>query len=264
MSSHRSHVARCVALGSTVDPLHGLISLGLVDWDGRNQLADSAIDGMCLAAILAEQLLTLHEEVVLKVSTLARQAQTLASSLDLLTTFHSERLGRLESRCFEMDREMGEMRVQMMELELAWERRDVPSSSSYVSVEDAGEEGDVMVGERMEEEKEVETYEDGLWSPNSSDCAILALVPDAPAFPLPSSELEGSRRDAAAYNHAVTTDTVTATSLANCGDSIGHGLDAPTDVTGSLHAVPSTVMTDFHPAPPSITILSGSCQGHWP
>ncbi|KAF9642756.1 hypothetical protein BDM02DRAFT_3192726 [Thelephora ganbajun] len=97
MSSLRSHVARRFTLRSTVDPIHTLISLGLTDWDGRNSAADSAIDGICLAATLAECLLTLHEGMVLEVSTLARQAQTLASSLDLLTTFHSERLGRLKS-----------------------------------------------------------------------------------------------------------------------------------------------------------------------
>ncbi|KAF9642217.1 hypothetical protein BDM02DRAFT_3193673 [Thelephora ganbajun] len=112
-----------------MDLLHGLISLGLINWDGCNQAADSAIDGMRLAATLAERLLTLHKEVVLEVSTLARQAQMLASSLDLLTTFHSERLGRLKSCCFEMDHEMGEMWVRMMELELTWERRDQQSSS---------------------------------------------------------------------------------------------------------------------------------------
>ncbi|KAF9643820.1 hypothetical protein BDM02DRAFT_3191154 [Thelephora ganbajun] len=176
MSSHRSHVARHASLGSTVDPLHGLISLGLVDWDGRNQLADSAIDGMRLAATLAERLLTLHEGLALEVSTLARQAQTLASSLDLLTAFHSERSGRLESRCFEMDREMGEMRVRMMELELAWERRDQPQSSGYVSLEES-------VGEGVGEE-EMEVGGEGLWSPNSSDHAVLALIPDASAFPV--------------------------------------------------------------------------------
>ncbi|KAF9643234.1 hypothetical protein BDM02DRAFT_3132565 [Thelephora ganbajun] len=120
--------------------------------------------------------------MVLEVSTLARQAQTLASSLDLLTTFHSERLGCLESRCFEMDQEMREMRVWMMELELAWEQRDQPSSSGYVSLEDAAGEGDIMVEEGVEEE-ELRVDEEGMWSPNSSDCAVLALIPDASAFP---------------------------------------------------------------------------------
>ncbi|KAF9643408.1 hypothetical protein BDM02DRAFT_3191682 [Thelephora ganbajun] len=105
-----------------MDPIHHLISLGLANWEGCNLTADSAIDGLHLATTLAEWLLTLHEGVVLNISTLTHQAHTLASSLDLLTTFHSERLGRLESCCFEMDREMGEMWVQMMELELAWEQ----------------------------------------------------------------------------------------------------------------------------------------------
>ncbi|KAF9642803.1 hypothetical protein BDM02DRAFT_3192660, partial [Thelephora ganbajun] len=246
MSSHRSHVACHAALGSTVDPLHGLISLGLVDWDGRNQAADSAVDGLHLATTLAERLLTLHEGVVLEisslarqgqalassldllivahnerlgrlesrcfeqerelgelrvrmlelelaweqwefqassgyasvVSTLARQAQTLASSLDLLTSFHSKRLGRLKSHCFEMDREMGELRVQMMELELAWEQRNEPSSSGYISLEDGVVVEEGVVGEEME------MGEEGLWSPTSSDRAILALVPDAPAMEL--------------------------------------------------------------------------------
>ncbi|KAF9642305.1 hypothetical protein BDM02DRAFT_3133175 [Thelephora ganbajun] len=167
------------ALGSTVDPLHGLISLGLVDWDGRNQLADSAIDGMRLAATLAERLLTLHEGLALEVSTLARQAQMLASSLDLVTTAHNERLGRLESRCFEQERELGEMRVRMLELELAWERMEFrASSSSYVSADGEGEasmEGGV--------EEEVDMGEEGLWSPNSSDRAVLALVPNSSTFP---------------------------------------------------------------------------------
>ncbi|KAF9644360.1 hypothetical protein BDM02DRAFT_3190689 [Thelephora ganbajun] len=131
---------------------------------------------------MAKRLLTLHEGMVLEASTLAHQAQTLASSLDLLTTFHSERLGCLESRCFEMDQEMWEMWVRMMELELAWERRDQPLSSGYVSLEDAVGEGEVVVEERTEEE-EVEMNEEGLWSLNSSDRAVLALVPDNLAFP---------------------------------------------------------------------------------
>ncbi|KAF9642418.1 hypothetical protein BDM02DRAFT_3193309 [Thelephora ganbajun] len=134
MSSHRSHVVRRATLGSVVDPLHGLISLGLVDWDGRNQLADSAIDGMRLAASLAERLLTLHEGLALEVSTLARQAQTLASSLDLLVAAHTERLGRLEGRCFDQEQELGEMRVRMLELELAWERMAFQASSSGRSI----------------------------------------------------------------------------------------------------------------------------------
>ncbi|KAF9648384.1 hypothetical protein BDM02DRAFT_3129084 [Thelephora ganbajun] len=169
MSSHRSHVARRAALGSTVDPLHGLISLGLINWDGRNQLADSAVNGMHLATVLAKWLLTLHEEVVLEVSTLARQ--------------------------------MGEMRVWMMELELAWERMEFQTLSlGYISAggEEVGlvEEGieeevveeevglDEGVEEGLEEgEEEVEMGEEGLWSPNSSDRAILALVPDSSVFP---------------------------------------------------------------------------------
>ncbi|KAF9642123.1 hypothetical protein BDM02DRAFT_3133310 [Thelephora ganbajun] len=184
MSSHRSHVARRASLGSTVDPLHGLISLGLVDWDGRNQMADSAIDGTRLAAALAERLLTLHEGVALEVSTLARQAQMLASSLDLVTTTHNERLGRLESRCFDQERELGEMRVRMLELELAWERMEFRmSSSGYVSA--PGEEVALMEEGEEEErvEEEVDMGEEGLWSPNSSDRAVLALVPDSSVFP---------------------------------------------------------------------------------
>ncbi|KAF9642579.1 hypothetical protein BDM02DRAFT_3193002 [Thelephora ganbajun] len=165
-----------------MDPIHHLISLGLADWEGRNLVADSAVDGLRLATTLAKRLLTLHEGVVLDVSTLARQAQTLASSLDLLTTFHSKRLGCLESRCFEMDREMGEMRVRMMELELAWEQRDQLLSSGYISLEDAVREDGVVVEEGVEEE-EMEIGEEDLWSPNSSDCAVLALVLDASALP---------------------------------------------------------------------------------
>ncbi|KAF9643519.1 hypothetical protein BDM02DRAFT_3191505 [Thelephora ganbajun] len=151
MSSHRSHVACRAALGSTVDPLHGLISLGLVDWDGHNQLADSAIDGMRLAATLSERLLTCHEGLALEVSTLARQAQTLASSLDLLVAAHNERLGRLEGRCFDQERELGELRVRMLELELAWEQREFQASSGYAS---AVGEGVVMGEEEVVEQQE--------------------------------------------------------------------------------------------------------------
>ncbi|KAF9642312.1 hypothetical protein BDM02DRAFT_3193505 [Thelephora ganbajun] len=177
MSLHRSHIARHAALGSTVDPLHGLISLGLVDWDGCNQVADSAIDGIRLAATLAEWLLTLHEGVAL-------EAQMLASSLDLVTVAHNERLGRLESHCFEQEQELGEMRVRMLELELAWERQEFQVSSGYASA--VGEEA-ALVEEGMEEgrveEEELMEGEDGLWSPNSSDRAVLALMPDSFVFP---------------------------------------------------------------------------------
>ncbi|KAF9642548.1 hypothetical protein BDM02DRAFT_3133013 [Thelephora ganbajun] len=82
----------------------------------------------------------------------------LASSLDLVTVAHNERLGRLESRCFEQERELGELRVRMLELELAWEQRELPASSGYISA--AGEEVVVEegVGERVaEEEIEMET-----------------------------------------------------------------------------------------------------------
>ncbi|KAF9644363.1 hypothetical protein BDM02DRAFT_3190694 [Thelephora ganbajun] len=182
MSSLRSHIAHHAALRSTEDPLYHLISLGLANWEGRNLVADSVVDGLHLAATLAERLLTLHKGMVLKISTLAHQAQTLASSLDLLTTFHSERLGHLESRCFEMDWEMGEMRVRMMELEMAWEQQDLPSSLGYISLEEVVEESEVLVEGRVEEE-ELGMDEEGLWSPNSSDHAILALIPDASAFP---------------------------------------------------------------------------------
>ncbi|KAF9642238.1 hypothetical protein BDM02DRAFT_3193622 [Thelephora ganbajun] len=72
------------------------------------------------------------------------------------------------------------------ELELAWEQMEFRASSGYASAvgeEVASREGGVEE-ERVEEEEEVEMGEEGLWSPNSSDRAILALVPDAPAFPV--------------------------------------------------------------------------------
>ncbi|KAF9642268.1 hypothetical protein BDM02DRAFT_3133202 [Thelephora ganbajun] len=57
-----------------------------------------------------------------------------------------------------------------------------PASSGYVSA--AGEEVVVEegVGERVAEE-EIEMDEEGLWSPSSSDRAVLALIPDSSAFP---------------------------------------------------------------------------------
>ncbi|KAF9650359.1 hypothetical protein BDM02DRAFT_3185398 [Thelephora ganbajun] len=183
MSSLQSHVACHAALGSTRDPLMSLISLGLADWDGRNLLSNASIDSVCLAAALAERLLTLHEGVSLEVSTLARQAQQLMSSLDLLTTFHSKRLGHLEGWCFELDQELGEMWVHMMELELAWERCDVQISLGYVSVEDGIEDGDVIVEEGGGGGDTIKLDEEHLWSPSSSDCAILALIPEASVFP---------------------------------------------------------------------------------
>ncbi|KAF9645702.1 hypothetical protein BDM02DRAFT_3189490 [Thelephora ganbajun] len=77
------------------------------------------------------------------------------------------------------------MRVWMLELELAWERMEFQASSSgYVS---AGGEEAALAEEGMEEERieeEDDMGEEGLWSPNSSDRAVLALVPDAPAFPV--------------------------------------------------------------------------------
>ncbi|KAF9642615.1 hypothetical protein BDM02DRAFT_3192935 [Thelephora ganbajun] len=183
MSSLHSHVGRCAALGSTCDPLMSLISLGLTDWDGRNLLSNTSIDGVRLAVALAKCLLTLHEGVVLEVSTLACQVQQLVSSLDLLITFHSERLGRLEGRCFELDWELGELQVHMMELELAWEWWDAQVSLEYVSVEDGIEDGDVVVEEGGGGGDIIELDEERLWSPSSSNCAVLALVPDTFIFP---------------------------------------------------------------------------------
>ncbi|KAF9643037.1 hypothetical protein BDM02DRAFT_3132696 [Thelephora ganbajun] len=108
----------------------------------------------------------------------------LASSLDLVTVAHNKRLGRLESCCFEQERELGEMRVRMLELELAWERMEFQALSlGYVS---AGGGEVALVGEGIEEERveeEVGMDEEGLWSLNSSDHAVLALVPDSSAFP---------------------------------------------------------------------------------
>ncbi|KAF9641964.1 hypothetical protein BDM02DRAFT_3194170 [Thelephora ganbajun] len=170
MSSLRSHVACRAALGSTCDPLMSLISLGLADWDGRNLLSEASINGVYLAAALAECLLTLHEGVVLEVSTLARQVHQLASSLDLLTTFHSERLGCLEGWCFELDQELGEL-------------QDAQVSSGYISVEDAVGEGEAIVEEGNTGEENFGMDEERLWSPSSSDCAVLTLVPDTSAFP---------------------------------------------------------------------------------
>ncbi|KAF9641885.1 hypothetical protein BDM02DRAFT_3194345 [Thelephora ganbajun] len=155
MSSLHSHVTHHAVLGSTRDPLHALISLGLANWDGHNLASNSAVD------------------VVLEVSTLAHQAQMLVSSLDLLTTFHPKCLGHLESCCFEMDWEMGEMQVQMMELEMAWEQQEIQASSGYISLMD----------EVGEEEGELEMDEEGLWSPTSSNHTVLTLVPDGSAFP---------------------------------------------------------------------------------
>ncbi|KAF9642751.1 hypothetical protein BDM02DRAFT_3192736 [Thelephora ganbajun] len=149
----------------------------------RNLLSNASIDGVRLAVALAERLLTLHEGVVLEVSTLACQAQQLASSLDLLTTFHSKRLGHLEGWCFELDWELGELQVHMMELELAWERWDALVSSGYVSLEDVSGENEVVVEEEHIGEESFEMDEEQLWSPSSSDRAVLALVPDTPAFP---------------------------------------------------------------------------------
>ncbi|KAF9642060.1 hypothetical protein BDM02DRAFT_3193997 [Thelephora ganbajun] len=160
-----------------------LISLGLTDWDGRNLLSNTSIDGVRLAAALAECLLTLHEGVVLDVSTLARQAQQLTSSLDLLTTFHSERLGCLEGQCFELDWELGELQVHMMELELAWEWWDAQVSLGYVSVEDVVGEGEVIVEEENTGEENFGMDEEQLWSPSSSNRTVLALIPDTSAFP---------------------------------------------------------------------------------
>ncbi|KAF9643567.1 hypothetical protein BDM02DRAFT_3132346 [Thelephora ganbajun] len=100
----------------------------------------------------------------------------LASSLDLLVTAHNDRLGHLESRCFEQERELGELRVRMLELELAWEQRALQASLEYAS---AAGEGVVMGEEEVVEggieEEEAEMDEEGLWSPNSSDRAVLAL-----------------------------------------------------------------------------------------
>ncbi|KAF9642171.1 hypothetical protein BDM02DRAFT_3193762 [Thelephora ganbajun] len=68
-----------------------------------------------------------------------------------------------------------------LELELAWEQREFQASSRYVSMEGAAGEGDVGVEEGVGEEELMD--EEGLWSPNSSDRAVLALVPDTAAFP---------------------------------------------------------------------------------
>ncbi|KAF9642877.1 hypothetical protein BDM02DRAFT_3132803 [Thelephora ganbajun] len=58
--------------------------------------------------------------------------------------------------CVREDHEMGDVRVQMMELKLAWEQREVASSSGYIS---AGGEEAALVEEGMEEER-VEEEED--------------------------------------------------------------------------------------------------------
>ncbi|KAF9642523.1 hypothetical protein BDM02DRAFT_3133032 [Thelephora ganbajun] len=105
----------------------------------------------------------------------------------LASPFHKRRFLKVASRkeggSLYWWEEMGEMRVRMMELELAWEQRDLPQSSGYVSLEEAVGEGEAVVGEEVEEEG-MEIGEEGLWSPNSSDRAVLALVPDAPVFPM--------------------------------------------------------------------------------
>ncbi|KAF9642225.1 hypothetical protein BDM02DRAFT_3133233 [Thelephora ganbajun] len=102
----------------------------------------------------------------------------------LASPFHKRRFLRVASRKSSLREEGGswywweERGVRMLELELAWERRDQPRSSGYVS---AAEEG--VVGEEVEEE-EVDMGEgEGLWSPNSSDRAVLALIPGSPSFP---------------------------------------------------------------------------------
>ncbi|KAF9641841.1 hypothetical protein BDM02DRAFT_3194453 [Thelephora ganbajun] len=64
-------------------------------------------------------------------------------------------------------------------LKLAWEWMGFQASSGYASA--VGEGAEEGVEERVEEE-EVDMGEEGLWSPNSSDRAVLALIPDAPVF----------------------------------------------------------------------------------
>ncbi|KAF9651312.1 hypothetical protein BDM02DRAFT_3184575 [Thelephora ganbajun] len=82
-----------------------------------------------------------------------------------------------------LDQELGELQVRMMELELAWEQWDAQVSSGYVSVEDAAGEGKVIVEEENAGEENFGMDEEQLWSPSSSDRAVLALVPDTSAFP---------------------------------------------------------------------------------
>ncbi|KAF9643772.1 hypothetical protein BDM02DRAFT_3132194 [Thelephora ganbajun] len=63
-------------------------------------------------------------------------------------------------------------------------RRGSDDEESEVKEMDAG---NMMVEEGVEEgrmeEEEFREDEERLWSPNSSDCVVLALIPDASAFP---------------------------------------------------------------------------------
>ncbi|KAF9641909.1 hypothetical protein BDM02DRAFT_3133476 [Thelephora ganbajun] len=114
----------------------------------------------------------------------------------LASPFHKRRFLRVASRkarlgCGRGDVELdgsgdgGDEGLKQMvaQLELAWEQRDQPSSSRYISLEDVVREEEA-VGEGEVEGEDLEMSEDRVWSPNSSDRAALALFPDAPSFPV--------------------------------------------------------------------------------
>ncbi|KAF9642102.1 hypothetical protein BDM02DRAFT_3193915 [Thelephora ganbajun] len=106
IASFRSNIICHAKLHILCDPIVDLLEMGLTDWGGADILADSSVNAICLATVVGECLLSLHEQHGSRICQLENQFHLLVHSVDVLVNWHHEdvmalqhQVSELEDRC---------------------------------------------------------------------------------------------------------------------------------------------------------------------